>query len=63
MITPPVGPSLFVTAGVTDMSLSQITRAAEPRFSVLVLVTYVPAISTLRAESDLRRGNRAVSEL
>jgi C4-dicarboxylate transporter DctM subunit len=49
MITPPVGLNLFVTSGITGMSLVQVVRAALPWLSVLlvflVLVTYVPAIS------------------
>ncbi len=50
MITPPVGLNLFVTAGVANMSVSQVIKAAMPWLGVLVLflvlVTYVPAIST-----------------
>ncbi len=49
MVTPPVGLNLFVTSGVTGMSLMQVTRAALPWLAVLmlflVIVTYVPAIS------------------
>ncbi len=49
MITPPVGLNLFVTAGITKMSLVQVIRAALPWLSILlaflVLVTYVPSIS------------------
>ena len=49
MVTPPVGLNLFVTSGVTGMSLVQVTRAALPWLMVLmlflVIVTYVPAIS------------------
>ncbi len=49
MVTPPVGLNLFVTSGVTGMSLMEVTRAALPWLSVLlvflVIVTYVPAIS------------------
>lgn len=49
MVTPPVGLNLFVTAGITDMSIMQVVRAALPWLSVLlvflVIVTYVPAIS------------------
>lgn len=49
MITPPIGLNLFVTAGITDMSIMQVVRAALPWTMVLllflVLVTYVPAIS------------------
>ena len=49
MVTPPVGLNLFVTAGVTKMSLMQVTRAALPWLSVLlvflVIVTYIPAVT------------------
>ncbi|MDH5538193.1 MAG: TRAP transporter large permease subunit [Rhizobacter sp.] len=49
MITPPVGLNLFVTSGITGMSLVQVTRAALPWLSVLLiflmLITYVPQIS------------------
>jgi C4-dicarboxylate transporter DctM subunit len=49
MITPPVGLNLFVTAGITGMSLMQVIRAALPWLSILLgflmLVTYVPQIS------------------
>jgi len=49
MITPPVGLNLFVTSGITGMSLVQVTRAALPWFSVLLvflmMVTYIPQIS------------------
>lgn len=49
MVTPPVGLNLFVTAGVTGMSLVQVTKAALPWLMVLlvflVLVTYIPEIS------------------
>ena len=49
MVTPPVGLNLFVTAGVTKMSLMQVTRAALPWLTVLLvflaLVTYVPSIT------------------
>jgi TRAP-type C4-dicarboxylate transport system permease large subunit len=38
-------PDCMLTAGVANMSVSQVTRAAMPWLSVLVLVTYVPAIS------------------
>ncbi|MDN3649413.1 TRAP transporter large permease [Reinekea marina] len=50
MITPPIGLNLFVTSGITGMSLSQVVRAALPFVGVLmiflILVTYVPIIST-----------------
>ncbi len=50
MITPPIGLNLFVTSGITGMSLVQVVRAAMPFVAVLllflVLVTYIPAMST-----------------
>ncbi|MCI4660240.1 MAG: TRAP transporter large permease [Neomegalonema sp.] len=50
MITPPVGLNLFVTAGVARMSVINVVKAAAPwvaiLFVFLILVTYVPAIST-----------------
>ena len=51
MITPPVGLNLFVTAGVANMSMMGVVRAALPflgiMFIFLILVTYVPWISTV----------------
>ncbi|MEQ8306168.1 MAG: TRAP transporter large permease subunit [Hoeflea sp.] len=50
MITPPIGLNLFVTSGITGMSLVQVVRAALPfvavLFAFLILVTYVPMLST-----------------
>ena len=50
MITPPVGLNLFVTAGVAKLSVLNVVRAALPfvliLFVFLILVTYVPWIST-----------------
>ncbi len=50
MITPPVGLNLFVTAGVAGMSMMNIVKAAAPwlgvMFLFLIIVTYVPWIST-----------------
>ncbi len=50
MITPPIGLNLFVTSGITGMSLLQVVRAALPFVAVLlaflVLVTYFPLMST-----------------
>lgn len=50
MVTPPIGLNLFVTSGITGMSLMQVVRAALPFVAVLfvflVLVTYVPVLST-----------------
>jgi len=51
MVTPPVGLNLFVTSGITGMSLWEVVKAAMPWLSVLlvflVLITYVPFISTV----------------
>lgn len=50
MITPPVGLNLFVTAGITGMSILQVVRAALPWLSILlvflVMTTYIPIMST-----------------
>ena len=50
MITPPIGLNLFVTSGITGMNIIQVTRAALPWVAILmiflVLVTYVPGLST-----------------
>jgi len=49
MVTPPVGLNLFVTAGITRMSIMQVARAALPwtliLLAFLVLITYVPAVT------------------
>ena len=49
LITPPVGTVLFVGSAVSKLPMGQITRAMKPffvvLFGVLLLVTYVPAIS------------------
>jgi C4-dicarboxylate transporter DctM subunit len=49
MVTPPVGLNLFVTSGITGMSVMEVVRAALPWLSVLlvflVIVTYVPSLS------------------
>jgi C4-dicarboxylate transporter, DctM subunit len=51
MITPPVGLNLFVTSGITGMSLVQVTRAALPWLAILLaflmMITYMPQISLL----------------
>jgi len=51
MITPPVGLNLFVTSGVAGMPMMSVVKAALPflavLFSFLILVTYVPWISTV----------------
>jgi len=49
MVTPPVGLNLFVTSGITGMSVMQVVRAAFPWLSVLLVVlvigTYIPQLS------------------
>lgn len=49
MITPPVGLNLFVTSGITGMSIGQVVRAALPWTGVLLvfllIITYVPILS------------------
>ena len=51
MVTPPVGLNLFVTSGITGMSVMQVVRAALPWLMVLlvflVIVTYVPQLTLL----------------
>lgn len=49
MVTPPIGLNLFVTAGITKMSIMQVAKAALPWTLVLllflVMITYIPAIA------------------
>src|SRR3982750_2698983 len=49
MVRPPVGLNLFVTAGITGMSVMGVVRAALPWLMVLlvflVIVTYVPQLA------------------
>ena len=49
MVTPPVGLNLFVTVGITKMSLGEVIRAALPWLSILlaflVFITYVPQVT------------------
>jgi len=49
MITPPVGLNLYVAAGLTGMSLTEVTKAALPWMAVLItallVITYVPWLS------------------
>ena len=55
MITPPVGLNLFVTSGVAGMPMMSVVRAALPFLAVLfvflIMVTYIPAISTFLPNS------------
>ncbi len=49
MVTPPVGLNLFVTSGITNMSIMEVTRAALPWLMVLLvflmIITYIPQIT------------------
>lgn len=49
LVTPPIGLNLFVTAGITKMTIGQVVKAASPwlilLLGFLVFVTYIPAIS------------------
>jgi C4-dicarboxylate transporter, DctM subunit len=49
MVTPPIGLNLFVTTGITNMSIMQVARAALPWTTVLlvflIIITYVPIIT------------------
>ena len=49
LVTPPVGLNLFVTAGVANMTMEEVIKAALPWLMVLLfvlmLITYIPAIS------------------
>lgn len=51
MVTPPVGLNLFVTAGITRMSIMGVARAALPwtlvLLAFLIFITYVPAVTLL----------------
>jgi len=50
MVTPPVGLNLFVTSGITGMSIVEVLKGALPWMSILVvflgIITYFPKIST-----------------
>jgi C4-dicarboxylate transporter DctM subunit len=49
MVTPPIGLNLFVTAGITKMSILGVAKAALPwtliLLAFLILITYVPIIT------------------
>jgi C4-dicarboxylate transporter DctM subunit len=51
MVTPPVGLNLFVTAGITRMSIMAVAHAALPwtliLLAFLMLITYVPSVTLL----------------
>ncbi len=50
LVTPPVGAVLFAVCGITGMSLEKLSRAIWAPFwiaiTVLVLITYIPTLST-----------------
>ncbi len=50
MITPPVGLNLFVASGITNQGMTEMTKAVLPwlytMLVFLILVTYIPSIST-----------------
>lgn len=49
-MTPPFGLGLFIVTSITGLTIPQILKAAKPFFVpviiLLLLVTYIPAIST-----------------
>ncbi|MGH6816878.1 MAG: TRAP transporter large permease subunit, partial [Hyphomicrobiaceae bacterium] len=49
LLTPPVGPTLFVGCAIGRVTMEDVTRTLWPFYlpmlSVLLLVTYVPALS------------------
>jgi len=49
LITPPVGPTLFVGCAIGKVTMEQVTRELWPFYVVmclaLLLVTYIPALS------------------
>ena len=51
LFTPPVGVNLYVACGVANVNLKQISRAVVPlliaSLIVLLIITYIPGISTL----------------
>lgn len=50
MVTPPVGLNLFVTSGITGMTIVEVLKGALPWMSILIvflgIITYFPKIST-----------------
>jgi C4-dicarboxylate transporter, DctM subunit len=49
MITPPVGLNLYVASGISNMGLTEVTKACAPWILVMIaflgLITYVPEVS------------------
>ena len=54
LITPPLGACLFILCGISKLSLERMTRAVFPfliaEFAILLLCTYIPAISLFLPE-------------
>lgn len=51
MVTPPLGVCLFVSCGIADLSLEDLSRAAVPFITIMILallaLTYIPSLSTV----------------
>ena len=51
LFTPPVGVNLYVACGIGDIKIEEITKGIIPcliaELAVLLLVTYIPGISTM----------------
>ena len=51
LFTPPVGVNLYVACGIGNIKIEEITKGIIPcliaELAVLLLVTYVPGISTM----------------
>ena len=51
MVTPPFGLNLYVAAGISKMSVSQVTRAVLPFMALLIvallIITFVPQLSMM----------------
>ncbi|MCU0939855.1 MAG: TRAP transporter large permease subunit, partial [Burkholderiaceae bacterium] len=49
MITPPVGLNLYVASGISNMGLTEVTKACAPWILVMIaflgLITYVPEVT------------------
>ena len=64
MITPPVGLNLFVTSGITGMSVMSVVRAAFPWLSILLvflmIITYFPKISTILPDTIMGKQDKII---
>ena len=56
LITPPVGPTLFVGCAIGKVTMEEVTKELWPFYGAmciaLLLVTYIPAISSLASRVD-----------